>query len=370
MASISIVLHDLGGGGAEKMMVRLANRLAETGDAVELVLLTSGGDNRRFVAPGVAVVELGSRRTLGAFGPLRRHLRARRPDGILSVLTHVNVVAALVCASLGCSGRLTVSERNTFSLDRLVNPALAMRLAYALAPLLYRLLPNPVVAVSQGVAADLVAHTWVRPGDVLALPNPVVTPELLESARCPPAHPWLQEKPAPVVVAMGRLAPQKGFDLLLQAFARVRAGVDCRLVIFGEGALRGELQAQAERLRLDGCVDFPGYCGQPLAEIARADLFVLSSRFEGSPNALVEAMAVGVPVLAFDCPHGPREILGGEAAAGLIPAFDIEALSRAMAERLVCPPGEAERREIRARVDGYRAEVSGERYRQQILGSR
>src|SRR5690606_33122377 len=118
---------------------------------------------------------------------------------ILSVLTHVNVVAALVCLSLGMAHRLTMSERNTFSLDRHNNPAPVMRLAYGIAPLLYRLLPNPVVAVSEGVALDLVRHTVVRHRDVVALPNPTVTPELLAEAALGPRHPWLQRRERPVV---------------------------------------------------------------------------------------------------------------------------------------------------------------------------
>ena len=367
MASISIVLHDLRGGGAEKMMVRLANQLAINGDDVELVLLTKGGVNTKYVTSAVTLSELNATRTLAALAPLRRHLKQRQPDAILAVLTHVNVLTALACLSLGWLNRLTVSERNTFSLDKQLNPSRFIRLAYALAPVIYRLLPNPVIAVSQGVGQDLIDCSVLRDEDVVTAPNPVITAETENAARQPASHPWLVDKTARVVVSVGRLAYQKGFDMLLDAFAKVTTTVDARLIIFGEGELRDELQQQISQLGISDIVDLAGYTDNPIAEVRQADLFVLSSRFEGSPNGLVEAMSVGTPVVAFDCPHGPFEILKGGELAPLIEYKNVAALTSAMKTELAESADQAKRERIKQGVAGFSSANSAMHYRSLIM---
>lgn len=367
MAKISIVLHDLRGGGAEKMMVRLANQLAEKGDNVEMILLTAGGVNKPFLSELVTLVELNSARTLSAFAPLRKHLKASNPDGILAALTHVNVITSVVCASLGWLSRLSVSERNTFSLDRKVNSGLVMKTTYAIAPFIYRFIPNPVIAVSKGVADDLVACSVVRQKDVCTASNPVITQETRHAATQNAKHPWLMNKTGNVVVAVGRLSDQKGFDMLIDAFANVAKETDARLVIFGEGELRPELQHKIEQHHISQSVDLAGYTDNPIAEIKQADLFVLSSRFEGSPNVLVEAMSVGCKVVAFDCPSGPLEILDGGSVAPLVEYKNVSALAQAMATELASENTPDNRNRITDAVTRFSAENSANEYRQLIF---
>jgi glycosyltransferase involved in cell wall biosynthesis len=326
MAKITIVLHDLRGGGAEKMMVRLANQFCEDGEHVDMILITSGGVNKVYLSAQVNLIELNCRRTLDAFGPLRRALKVSKPDGILAVLTHINVITAFVCLSLGWLKKLSVSERNAFSLDKKVSSNKVMKAAYIIAPFVYRFIPNPVIAVSQGVADDLVATTIVRKKDVVIAPNPVITKETEQASMQSPTHPWLLEKKSKVIVAVGRLAYQKGFDMLIDAFYQVHKELDCQLIIFGEGELRASLEKQITSLGLEACVSLAGYSENVIAEVKAADLFVLSSRFEGSPNAIVEAMSVGTQVVAFDCPHGAREILQGGKVAPLVEYLNVEEL--------------------------------------------
>ncbi|NCP64778.1 MAG: glycosyltransferase [Paraglaciecola sp.] len=334
MAKITIILHDLRGGGAEKMMVRLANQLAADGDEVEMILIAQGGSNKPFLSDSVKLSELNCHRTLDAFGPLRRALKLSQPDGILAVLTHINVLVTLVCASLGWLSKLSVSERNAFSLDKKVNRSVVMRTTYFLAPFIYRLLPNPVIAVSQGVAQDLVDTTVVRTKDVVSAPNPVITQETLAAADSPPCHPWLQDKTLPTLVSVGRLTYQKGFDLLIAAFHQVETSLPCRLIIFGEGEDRRSLEGLIKQANLQDKVSLPGYTHNPIAEMRAADLYVLSSRFEGSPNALVEAMSVNTPVVAFDIPHGPKEILHDGEVASLVKNISEFALADAIRQAL------------------------------------
>tara|TARA_R110002012_G_scaffold83539_1_gene210175 strand:- start:428 stop:1555 length:1128 start_codon:yes stop_codon:yes gene_type:complete len=367
MAKISIVLHDLRGGGAEKMMVRLANQLAQNGDSVEMILLTAGGVNKSFLNESVTLVELNSARTMSAFSPLRKHLKRSNPDGILSALTHVNVIAGVVCASLGWLKRLSVSERNTFSLDRKVNNGLVMRITYAIAPYIYRLLPNPVIAVSKGVADDLVDCSVVRQQDVCTASNPVITKDTLEAAKQDAKHPWLVNHEYKTIVAVGRLSDQKGFDMLIDAFSLVLKDRKARLVIFGEGELRTPLQQQIDKLDLTAHVDLAGYTDNPIAEIKQADLFVLSSRFEGSPNVLVEAMSVGCKVVAFDCPSGPMETLKGGEVAPLVEYKNVPELAKVMLTELASENHQENRNRIIQAVGRFSAQNSAKEYRALIL---
>lgn len=316
------------------MMVRLANQFAKNGDAVVMILIESGGSNKQYLSPKVNLVELKCERTLKSLIPLRKQLKMSQPDVILSVLTHINVISALACFSLGWHKRLNVSERNAFSLDKNVNANIVMRAAYAIAPFIYRLLPRPVIAVSQGVADDLVASTILRHSDIVTAPNPVITEDTRKAASQPAKHEWLQGKHKNVIVAVGRLSYQKGFDLLLDAFYKISPEVPCYLIIFGEGELRSQLENQAEALGLKNRVSFAGYSENVITEISKADLFVLSSRFEGSPNALVEAISMGLKIVSFDCPCGPKEILKGHEVKSLVNYLDVNKLSAAMQSQL------------------------------------
>ena len=342
-----IIVQDLRGGGAEKMMARLASALSNANHDVTLLMLTGGGVNAACLDPRVRQVQLGSSRTAGALPALARFLRHNRFDAQLAALTHVNVVAIVAAALSGTLGRLHVSERNAFSHDKQVNGAPSVRFAYWLAPLLYRLIPNPVICVSRGVAQDLIRTTAARERDVTVADNPVLDNDFRQQPPAAPSHPWLRHKTTPVLVAVGRLAVQKGFDTLIAALARL-ADRTVRLVIFGEGTLAAQLLAEARDLGVAQRVSLPGYAADPRAEIAAADCFVLSSRFEGSPNALVEALSTGVPVVATRCPYGPEEILADGRIAPLVPVDDPGALAQAIDRELRRSPHEARQARIEA----------------------
>lgn len=369
MAKICIVLHDLRGGGAEKMMVRLANQMIEDGDQVDMILITEGGSNKPYLSKEVNLIELRCERTLNAFGPLRSALKRCQPDGILAALTHINVITAITCASLGWLKKLSVSERNAFSLDKKVNSDKVMKATYFLAPYIYRLLPNPVIAVSKGVAQDLIDTTVVRAKDVVTAPNPVITKETELAAQQPPKHPWLIDKSMPTVIAVGRLSYQKGFDMLLDAFSDVQKKIPSRLIIFGEGELREELEQQVSELGLSDNVSLPGYSDNIIAEMKAADLYVLSSRFEGSPNAIVEAMSVGTQVVAFDCPHGAREILQDGRIAPLVQANCAKNLTHPISHQLNYISAIETSSSLTASVERFKSKNSSSIYRDFLLRS-
>jgi glycosyltransferase involved in cell wall biosynthesis len=204
---------------------------------------------------------------------------------------------------------------------------------------------DAVVAVSQGVASDLVEVCGIAASHVHVLNNPVVTPETARMRSEPVDHPWLRDPTLPVVLAVGRLVPQKDFGTLLEAFALARRSRAARLVILGEGPLRAELEATVRRLDVAADVDLPGFCANPYAAMAAADVFVLSSAWEGSPGVLIEAMSCGTPVLSTDCPSGPRQILDGGRWGRLVPVGDAQAMANGLVDavdgRVPPPPTES-----------------------------
>lgn len=216
--------------------------------------------------------------------------------------------------------------------------------------LIPRLYPRAaaVIAVAEEVADNLAVLGAIDPERVEVIHNAVALSDVAQRSAEPPDHIWFEQREVPLVVQVGRLVRKKDQRLLLDAFARLRARRPARLVLFGEGPLRAELEAQVAALGLSRDVALPGHTANPFAHLARADLFVLSSISEGMPSALIEALACGTPVVSTDCPSGPREILAGGEYGSLVPVGDCEALARAMQAGLEAPP-DAERLKTRAR---------------------
>jgi glycosyltransferase involved in cell wall biosynthesis len=268
-------------------------------------------------------------------------------------------LATIVAARLsGVSPRVVVSERNQISAKAREARGVWQRALYRAVPLIYRS-ADKVVAVSGGVADDLARFGRLSAGKIRVIHNPVFDPDIELMSRAPLTHPWFTPDGPPIVLAAGRLHRQKGFDVLLRAFAIARAEVDCRLVILGEGADRAGLMEQVDQSGLGYDIDMPGFCDNPFPLMARAGVFVLSSRWEGFPNALVEAMALGAPVVATDCPSGPHEILKGGEIAPLVPVDDAQALGRALIATLSQRPDTSA---SRARAQSFSVAIAAEQY--------
>lgn len=333
---IALFTTMLGCGGAEKVMLYLAEGFLARGYTVDIVLVRPGGEFFERIPAGATVIVLNSRKPLDALIPLTKYLHKVRPDILISVLSHVNWVACLAARLARSGTRCLITEANTPSVELHESN----KMNRILLPLMLKVMAKSatVVAMSKGAAVDL-AQTVGWPLDkVYAIYNPVINPEeWVQLCEEPAPHPWFSPKDQRVVISVGRLHRQKGFDILLQAFSQLLEKLDARLLILGEGSDRYSIEALRNELKLTGVVDLPGYVPNPAAYIARSDLFVLSSRWEGLGNVLIEAMACGVPLVATDCPNGPREILDGGRFGELVPPDDPEALAFAMEEALSNP---------------------------------
>ncbi len=327
---IAVFTATMGSGGAERSMVRLAAGLASTGRPTDLVLGCRAEDAYADELPdAVRIVRLDAPRALLSLPRLVGYLRRERPVAMVSSLDYMNVIAVAARRLAGVDTRLVVNEQNTLSMESGHSTQLRQRLVPTLVRHSYPR-ADGIAAVSAGVADDLAAVVGLPRQRVSVINNPVIVPELSEMMAQPCYHPWLVGDHPPVLLAVGRLSPQKDFECLLRAFATVRASTAARLIILGEGPERPRLESLVRELGLDSDVQLPGWVGNPYPYMARSDLFVLSSRWEGLPTVLIEALYCGLRIVSTDCPSGPREILDGGRFGSLVPVGDPQALAGAI----------------------------------------
>jgi len=326
---LAIFLPSLSGGGAERAMLNLAHGLAEYGCAVDLVLVQAKGPYLSEVQDSVQILDLKALRVLTSLPALAGYLRREQPTALVSSLDFASVVALWARRLAGIPTRVLINEQNTISISARKSVRRRERMVPRLAKRFYPWADH-VTGNSRGVADDLSHVTGLPRERIKVLYNPVVTPELREKARAPLNHPWFEAGQRPVVLAVGRLTQQKDFPTLIQAFAEVRQARPSRLVILGEGPDRPVLEALVKQLNLDDDVSMPGFVENPYAYMRRASLYVLPSRWEGLPTVLIEALYCGPPVIATDCPSGPREILADGRHGLLVPVGDVTALTQAI----------------------------------------
>lgn len=326
---VAIFLPSLSGGGAERAMLNLAHGLAEYGCAVDLVLAQARGPYLSEVQDSVRIVNLKASRVLTSLPALARYLRREQPEALVSALDFASVVALWARRVAGIPMRVLINEQNTISISARKSVRRRERMVPHLAKRFYAWADH-VTGNSRGVAEDLSQVTGLPRERIKVLYNPVVTPEVREKARAPFNHPWFEAGQWPVILAVGRLTKQKDFPTLIRAFAQVRQARPARLLILGEGMDRSALEALVNQLGLDDDVAMPGFVENPYPYMRRASLYVLPSRWEGLPTVLIEALYCGPPVIATDCPSGPREILADGEHGVLVPVGDVTALTQAI----------------------------------------
>jgi GalNAc-alpha-(1->4)-GalNAc-alpha-(1->3)-diNAcBac-PP-undecaprenol alpha-1,4-N-acetyl-D-galactosaminyltransferase len=323
---LTLVVPSLALGGAERVVARMANHWAAHGDSVTVITLSATTSDTYPLDPSVTRIALDlmreSRGPIGAFvnnwvrvGRLRDAIRQSQPDTVISFTDRMNVVTLLACRPLGVD--TVVSER--------IDPS-QQPLGRIWSWLRRRVYPRARALVVQTETVRRQMEPLMRGRPIYVIPNAIDAP-----TGDWPARERRQSTGSLQLAAMGRLAPQKGFDLLIDAFAQAAEDKpNWSLSILGEGSERRRLQEQIRERGLEGRVRLCGWVSDPAPVLHNCDAFVLSSRFEGFPNALLEAMAIGLPSIAVDCPSGPSEIIRHEVDGLLVAAGNVSALSAAI----------------------------------------
>jgi glycosyltransferase involved in cell wall biosynthesis len=360
VSRIAIFAPSLSGGGAERVVLTLVNAWTVRGFVVDLVLASATGPYLKDVSRAVRVIDLKKRRLREAILPLAAYLRRVRPQAMLSVMTHANIVALLARKLARVPTRIVVSERVMLSESHARHPSLAAFLLRILVRQLYSS-ADAICTVARAASEDLARLAGLPVGRVHTIYNPFDLNKIEALARDPVPHPWLEAGQPPVILALGRLTEQKDFSTLIRAFAVLRETRQVRLLILGEGELREILESQLRELGLSlGDVQLPGYMRNPFAWLSRCALFVLSSRYEGLPGALIEAMACGASVVSTECPSGPEEILEGGRWGTLVPVGEVQAMAHAMNSALDTPKHQSP--DVRLRAADFELERAVDAY--------
>jgi len=333
-ARVALFVPTMSGGGAEKVMVDLTRGFFERRIDLDIVLVRKEGPYVNQLPPVVSLVNLRARHTSSGIFALIRYLRRHKPEVILSAMNYANVIVLVARALARMKTRIVVTEHSTFSFWIKDPPNLRthlmlrtlMRITYPKA--------DAIVAVSRGVADDLVHSIGIPREKIRVIYNPIRLDDILAKAKEPVDHPWFRSGEPAVILSVGRLHPHKDYPTLLRAFSLLRGKIKARLVILGEGKERPRLVSLAKELNIAEDVDMPGFVENPYKFMAMAKVFVLSSKIEGFPKVLQEAIACGCPVVATDCPSGPREIFEVTGVGRLVPVGDPDSMAKAILEAM------------------------------------
>jgi glycosyltransferase involved in cell wall biosynthesis len=332
-AHVAIFLRCLIGGGVERVMVNLANSFIECGLKVDLVLAHKSGPYLSLVAPSIRIIDLKSPQLAASIPKLISYLQQEQPLSMLSALHYPSEIAIFAKKAARVKTRVVIAEHNTLSVEAKNLPQRTAQLTPLAARIFYSW-ADAIVAVSQGVANDLAQVIKLPYDQIKVIYNPVITPDILERSQEPIPHPWFAPGEPPVILGVGRLIEQKDFPTLIRAFAQVRSVRPARLMILGIGSERNYLNQLIQELDLENDVAILGFQENPYAYMARASVFALSSAWEGLPTVIIEALAVGTPVVSTNCPSGPAEILASGKYGWLVPVGDSQAMAKYILEVL------------------------------------
>lgn len=332
---VAFFLPRLTVGGAEKVTVTLLKAFADIGRSCDLIIACSNGQDRIDIPKGVRVIALNKTCTALSMPYLVKYIASERPTAIFSALHSANAIA--IIANLFCfnATKVVASVHTTIGhLDKSTKPLkwrIMTRLMLVLANRAHK-----IIAVSQGVAQDLKKLHWVDKSKIMVVYNPVDKNDIWRKSLEDVRINLFDDNNLPLVVAVGRLVRAKDYPTLLGAFYRLRKRLKCNLLILGEGKERPFLEQRIQEHGLVGSVAMPGLVNNPYKYMSKGNVFVLSSQWEGLPTVLIEALIIGVPVIATDCHSGPSEILDNGKLGKLVPVGDCERLAEEMYSTISC----------------------------------
>lgn len=360
---VAILASFSGEGGVERMILNLAEGLSEIGCRVDLLCIRKDSPHLRQLPSSINVISLGIRHALQAVYPVARYLKKVGPDGLIAAKDRAGQAAIVARWLSGAKTRLAIRIGTTVSAALEGKSSIQKWFWYLPMRMLY---PHAdrIIGVSHGVTQDLRMITGLSDKKIVAIPNPVISERIFQLAEEASGVDWLDHPTLPVILGIGRLTRQKDFGTLLRAFAILQQKLPSRLIIVGRGKDEAMIRTLAKDLGMKDRLLLPGWNPNPYAFLRRAKLFVLSSLWEGSPNVLTEAMALGTPCVATDCPSGPSELLTGQLRRFLVPMQEPETMASAMWDALNNPP---EPRLLQEQVRPYWIQNSAKLYLNALL---
>ncbi|WP_170116482.1 glycosyltransferase [Devosia submarina] len=343
-------------GGVEHMMVELSRELATRGHDVTLVLARLPQPHEYSPDPRVHTIRLGATNIVSTISLLARHLRAAQYDILYTAMPTSNVAAVAALKLSGANTRLVISERSNPKLEAQHSQSWRYRAAFTLQPFAYPQ-ADAIVAVSNDLADDLARFARLQRHTLRVIYNPAFSGETAPVTAS--THPWLDDKAGPVIIGAGRFLPQKDWPTLLRAFAKLRERRHAKLIILGEGPLRHQLIQLGADLGISDHLTLPGFDPKISPYLEKADVFALSSLWEGFGNVLVQALGAGCSIVATDCPNGPGEILDRGQFGHLVATGDHHAFAEAL-DRAIQHPFDPARQ--RARATLFSTEKSADAY--------
>lgn len=325
---IVFFLPNLKMGGAEKNIIEIANYISTKKENVKIIVIKDEGPLKSEIDSKIDLISLEASRSLFSLFPLIQKLNYLQPTHIVSTLTQANLILLIAEYFLKYKPKITV--RVECVLSKMVKDEKKEHKLFNIVPFLIRILfqkADEIISISNGVKIDLVNTYSIDPDKITTIFNPAISQSLSKIKDEEVDHDWFKSKKCPIVIGVGRLTYQKGFDVLVKSFCEVRKKISCRLVILGEGPERNKIKKILSDFGMSEEAWLPGFVDNPYKYLSRADVFVLSSRYEGFGNVLVEAMACGLPVIATDCDSGPSEILNKGEYGTLIPVEDLEQMT-------------------------------------------
>jgi glycosyltransferase involved in cell wall biosynthesis len=330
MKKIGLYIPSMNGGGAEKVYFILANYFVNKGFQVDLLLTKKEGAYIKQLDEKINIIELSSKRvSLDIYG-LRKYMKNSNPDVVMSAMTHCNIILSVSSFFMKCKIPIIVSEHSNFSGSLKEMKPIQRFIFKFIGGLIYRK-QRYIVAVSEGAKQALCSELKLKEDFINVIYNPFEIRKIQKDSSAGVLHQWLEKsRKFKTLISVGRYTEAKDFFNLISAFEIVKKNIDARLIILGDGGLRLQLQSFITEKNMQNCIDLYGFVSNPFSYISKADLFVLSSKREGLSNVLIESMICGVPLVATDCPSGPKEILENGKWGKLVPVSDPEALSNAI----------------------------------------
>jgi glycosyltransferase involved in cell wall biosynthesis len=332
---VGLFFGSFAGGGAERMMVNLARGMVLKGMDVTIYVVNKTGPYLKEVPQNIPIKSYDARFGVkSVIYKIRKTLKEDELSAFISTQMHIN--AAVGLASIGLKNKPKIIFREANTPSEIISSHLS-RVVYRWT---YKYADH-YVAVSQGVKDDMIPYLSLEKEDVTVIYNPVIDETILEKMQETVEHPWFNDSNVPIIVGMGRFAPQKKFEDLIDAFTIVRKSTNARLVIFGEkNETSSYFRMIQDKINDSGYSEdiwLPGFVNNPFKFLKKANVFVLSSKFEGLPGVLIQAMACGCPVVSTDCPSGPKEILKNGEFGKLVEVGNYEKLAKAIIDTLKDP---------------------------------